>query len=282
MIFVSSASLKEKNLNKLLNHFKKKKILNIELSGGTRFNKNLNTIISNQKKKMKFTLHNYFPPPQKDFILNLGSLNEKNRLDSIKLCTKAINICKKFKITKYAVHAPFLIDFTPNEAGQLIRKRKLSNRKKVIIQFIKSWKELKKKAGKNVSLYIENNVLSYENYRNFNSKNPFLLTDYKSYIELRKKIDFKILLDLGHLYVSCKTLNKEFQNEADKLCKLTDYFHISDNDGRRDENKGLIKNSEISKFLLKKKIKNNSTITLEIYQSINIIKKNIKILSKLI
>ncbi len=282
MIFVSSASLKEKNLNKLLNNFKKNKISRVELSGGTEFNNEVSSIIKKYNKNMKFTLHNYFPPPKKEFILNLGSLDERNRQDSLKLCKRAINICKKHKITKYAVHAPFLIDFTPDEAGKLIKKRTLANRKKVIIQFIKSWKELKKLAGNKVDLYIENNVLSFENYKNFNFKNPFLLTDYKSYLELKKKIDFKILLDFGHLFVSCKTLNKKFQKEANKLTRLTDYFHISDNNGIGDQNKGLIKNSEIFKFLKQRKIKKNSTVTLEIYQSINIIKKNIKIINKLI
>ena len=148
-------------------------------------------------------------------------------------------------------------------------------------QFIKSWKDLKKQAGKKVNLYIENNVLSFENYKNFNKKNPFFFTDYNSYLLLRRKINFKILLDLGHLYVSCKTLNRSFLKDAKKLSKLTDYFHISDNNGKKDENKGLIKNSEISKFLQKKIIKKNSTLTLEIYQGLNTIKKNIKTINKI-
>ena len=281
MIFVSSASLKNKNINKVLSNFKKNKILNVELSGGTKFNQKLEKIILKYNKHMNFTVHNYFPPPKKDFILNLGSIDEKNRQESLKLCKKALSICKKIKINKYAVHAPFLIDFAPNEAGKLIKKRKLSSKKKVIDQFIKSWKELKKVSG-NVNLYLENNVLSYENFKNFEYKNPFLCTDYKSYLELKRKVDFKILLDFGHLFVSCKTLNKNFFKEAEKFTNLTDYFHISDNNGISDENKGLNIKSEIFKFLKKKKIKKNSTLTLEIYQNINIIKKNIKIVSKLI
>ena len=281
MIFVSSASVKKKNLGEILNYFEKNNIQNVELSGGTEYKKNISKIISKHNKRMNFMIHNYFPPPKKDFILNLGSLDEKTRLKSVSLCKKAINLCKKFEVKKYAVHAPFLIDFLPNEAGKLIRKRKLSNKNKVIMQFKKSWLEIKKVANNSVDLYIENNVLSFENYKNYNCKNPFLFTDYKSYLFLKKKIDFNLLLDIGHLYVSAKTLRKNFLKECLNLAKLTDYFHISNNNGKRDENRGLKIDGEIYKILKRNIIPSNSTLTLEIYENINIIKKNIKLIENL-
>ena len=43
---------------------------------------------------MNFLIHNYFPPPKKNFILNLGSTNENIRLQSVNLCKGAINLCK--------------------------------------------------------------------------------------------------------------------------------------------------------------------------------------------
>ena len=282
MIYVSSASVKEKNLKVLLSYFKKNKINNIELSGGTKFKKNISKIISKNNKKMNFLIHNYFPPPKKNFILNLGSMDEKTRLKSLSLCKKAINLCKRFRIKKYAVHAPFLIDFSPGEAGKLIKKRKLSSKRKVINQFKKSWLEIKKIADNKVNLYIENNVLSLENYKNYNYKNPFLLTDYKSYLFLRKEIDFNLLLDFGHLYVSTKTLRKNFVKECLNLAKLTDYFHISNNNGKKDENHGLNIDGEIYKILKKNIIPPKSTLTLEVYEEIGIIKKNIRLIKNII
>lgn len=281
MIYVSSASFKEKNLSVLLNHFKKNNIKNVELSGGTKYTKNISAIISKHNNQMNFLIHNYFPPPKKDFILNLGSTDEKTRLQSVTLCKKAINLCKKFGIKKYAIHAPFLIDFTPNEAGKLIKKRKLSNKKKVVQKFKKSWLEIKKTANNKVSLYIENNVLSFENYKNYNYKNPFLLTDYKSYLFLKKRINFNLLLDFGHLYVSSKTLKKSFSKECLKLIKLTDYFHISDNNGKKDENCGLNIKGEVYRILKKKKFFPKPTFTLEVYKDIKTIKKNIKLIENL-
>ena len=92
----------------------------------------------------------------------------------------------------------------------MIKRRKLSNKKKVIEKFSESWRQVKRLAGKDVTLYLENNVLSLENYKSYKNKNPFFLTDYNSYKYLNKKIDFKLLLDLGHLLVSCRTLKKNF------------------------------------------------------------------------
>ena len=281
MIYVSSASIKEKNLNTLLNIFKKNKINNIELSGGVKFEKNISNIISKNNKKMNFLIHNYFPPPKKNFILNLGSTNENIRLQSVNLCKKAINLCKKFGIKKYAVHAPFLIDFTPNEAGKLIKKRKLSNKKIVLKKFKKSWLEINKTANKKVNLYIEKNVLNNENFKNYSYKNPFLLTDYKSYLFLKKKINFNLLLDFGHLYVSSKTLKKNFAKECSRLTKLTNYFHISNNNGKKDQNNGLNIKGEIFKILKKNINYKNSTFTLEVYKDIKTIKKNIKLIESL-
>lgn len=282
MIFISSASLKEKNLNNLLKIFKKNKLYNIELSGGTKFNQKIFSTLKRHSKEMNFGVHNYFPPPKRDFIINLGSLNEKNRIQSVNLCKKAIQICKKLNIKKYAIHAPFLIDFEPNEAGKLIKRRKLSNKKKVIEKFSESWRQVKRFAGKDVTLYLENNVLSLENYKSYKNKNPFFLTDYNSYKYLNKKIDFKLLLDLGHLLVSCRTLKKNFFDEAIKLSKYTDYFHISDNNEKQDENKSIKKNGKIFKILNKKIINKDATLTLEIYESINIIKKNINLINQIL
>ena len=63
-------------------------------------------------------------------------------------------------------------------------------------------------------MFVENNIITQENYKNFLNVNPFLLTDKKSYEELKSFIDFNILIDLGHLNVSSETLNLDIDDEA--------------------------------------------------------------------
>ena len=66
------------------------------------------------------------------------------------------------------------------------------------------------------------------------------------------------------------------------FAKNTDYFHISDNNGLRDENNGLKKNSKIYKFIKEYNFSNNSRFTLEIYKDLNLIKKNIRTLNRIL
>ena len=48
----------------------------IELSGG-RYSKNQLKSLIQLKKKIRLRVHNYFPPPQIPFVLNLASNNKK-------------------------------------------------------------------------------------------------------------------------------------------------------------------------------------------------------------
>lgn len=282
MIYISSSSFDFKNLETLLKFCRQNDIKNLELSGGLKFNKNIKKILYKYADFFNFNLHNYFPPPKKNFIINLGSINENIRNKSTNLCKKAIDICKKLDLKYYSIHAPFLTDFQIKEAGKGLRNRILYDYNEVIKNFKESWKTLSIYSGKNFQLYLENNVLSNKNYLMYEKINPFLLTDYSSYLELKRHIKFKILLDLAHLRVTTQTLKKNFFKEASMFAKNTDYFHISDNNGLRDENNGLKKNSKIYKFIKKYNFSRNSKFTLEIYKDLNLIKKNIIILSKIL
>lgn len=282
MIFVSSSCFKKKKINELLSYCKKNKIKNLEFSGGSEYQKDILKILTKYSKNFNYSIHNYFPPPKENFIINLGSINNEIRLKSIIFCKKSIDLCKKLKIKFYSIHAPFLIDFETNEAGKKIAKRKLYSYDQVLTNLKKSWKILTDYAGKDVNLYLENNVINKKNFLNYNKKNPFLLTDYDSYKRLRKVVKFKVLLDIAHLKVSSQTLKNNFFEEALKFSKKTNYFHISDNNGLKDQNNGLRKNGEIFKFLKNYKFKKKAIFTLEIYKDLSIIKKNIKILKEIL
>ena len=282
MIYISSSSFKFTDLDILLNFCKQNDIKNLELSGGLNYKKNIKKILFKNSKNFNFNIHNYFPPPKKNFIINLGSINEDIRKKSINLCKKSIDICKKLNLKYYSIHAPFLVDFAVKEAGKDIKIRELYDYDKVIQNFKKSWEILSAHCGKVVQLYLENNVLNKRNYLTYNKTNPFLLTNYKSYLELKKHLKFKILLDLAHLRVTSQTLKNNFFKEAHMFAKNTDYFHISDNNGLRDENNGLKKNSKIYKFIKEYNFSNNSRFTLEIYKDLNLIKENIRTLNRIL
>ena len=266
MIFISSSCVKSSTIKDSVLALALEGFKNIELSGGTEYYDGYLQDIFELRKKysLNYLVHNYFPPPKKHFMLNLASLNDERYKQSIEQCKQAISICKKMDIKKYGVHAGFLIDFLPSEAGKNIELRDVGDLTKSLQRFGDAWMELKETAGENVELYVENNVFSKSNLDTYKTSNPFLLTDYSSWLDFSERIDSELLLDLAHLKVSSKSLGLSFSDQVDKMISLTDYYHISGNDSLHDKNHSILSDQEMIKILEKYQW-NNKTITLEIY-----------------
>ena len=266
MIYVSTACINEKKLNENLKIFNKLNIKNIELTGNISFEKNYKKILKYFKinHKFNFLIHNYFPIPKKPFMLNLGTENTYLNKKSVDNCLKAIDLCNQLKIKKFSVHAPFLVNFKTSEAGKKIKERKISNKSKILKIFKKNFTLLKKYIDNDVKLYVENNVLSKENFINFGKKNPLMLTSFKDFDDMRQELNFKPLLDVGHLKVSSKTLGLNFIEEFDNFSKYTDFIQVSDNNGLKDQNYKLKKNGIIFNKLKTLKGK-QITYSIEVY-----------------
>jgi sugar phosphate isomerase/epimerase len=267
-LYFSSACIRNSNILEVINKFKENGINNIELSAGTKYNENIEKelflILKNTNINLCF--HNYFPIPEKKFILNLASLNDYIYQESINLCLNSIKLSKKLGIKTYSVHAGFFLDFGIKEIGKTIHRQELFDKKKSINRFVNAWNILKKEANNQIDLYIENNVLTKKNYDIFNFSKPFMLLDSEDYKYLNNLIDFKLLLDLAHLKVSSKTLKLNFLEEINFLFSNTNYIHYSENNGLVDQNKGLNLSNQIFKILNHQDL-SNKTITVEVYES---------------
>ena len=189
---------------------------------------------------------------------------------------------KKLGSNKFAFHSGFYFDPDVAELGENFSLKKLNNLQFAIEKFIYSLKKLRTFAKKNnINLYYENNVLSKKNYIKFNKINPFIFVDKRDYELYLKKVNLSPLIDIGHLKVSCRTLKQNLDENFNYLSKLTDYFHISDNDGCSDLNNGLVYNSKIFKLLKNSNLNSNNTITLEISNSKNL-NKDISLIKDII
>ena len=96
------------------------------------------------------------------------------------------------------MHGGFLVDPKPKELGKTIDFHKLYPRNESLDRMVQSYNSLKQTAENKIKLYFENNVITKKNLKKF-KENPFLLTNKKSYLELKKKFDLNLLLDLAHL-----------------------------------------------------------------------------------
>ena len=84
-IFVSTTFAKDDSkISEVLKVCKNEKIYNIELGSNHTYEKNFEKIVN--KYNFQFIIHNYFPVPKKSFVVNIASLNKKNKRFKLKSC----------------------------------------------------------------------------------------------------------------------------------------------------------------------------------------------------
>ncbi|MBW1792181.1 MAG: sugar phosphate isomerase/epimerase [Deltaproteobacteria bacterium] len=269
MIYVSSSCSKQKKIGAAIRELAEHGFQNIELSGGTEYYEGYEDDILELKEKynLNFLVHNYFPPPKEDFVLNLASLDDTIFEKSLKHLRNAIQLSFLLGAEKFGFHAGFYVDIGANEIGKAISAQRLCNTRQAYERFCNGFNSIKNKS-KEIQIYIENNVYSKTNFSTYGLQNPFMLTSLTEYRELQHHIDFKLLLDVAHLYVSSRTLGFDFDSHLDQMIMETDYIHLSDNDGYHDQNAPFMTDSKLINKIKKKHIE-DKTITLEIYTGIN-------------
>lgn len=247
MIYISTGGFKSDTCIETIQKLSKSGINKIELSGG-KFDKNQITklkSIKNLNKNISLQVHNYFPPPKKPFVFNLGSLNSEIAKESIDHAIKSINLAASLGGKYYSFHAGFLLDPKVDELGKKITKKKLFSRESSKNEFIRRVNNLADFAEqKKVTLLIENNVLSKNNFTEFGS-NILLMVDTKECLEIMQKVNsnVKMLIDVAHLKVSANSLNFKKELFLKKLKSWIAAYHLSDNDGLRDSNEKFTEES---------------------------------------
>ncbi len=237
MIYISSSFFKFNKLKLMLNFFLDNNISNLELSY-FKYENNISKQLQNYSNKFNFLIHNYFPPPQKEFVFNLASNNKKIQNESIKHAKKAIRLSSKLKSKYYSFHAGFLIDPKIDQLGKKIKSKRINNKNQSLKFFIDNVNQLSNFAKKEgIILLIENNVISKENYDYYKS-NPFLMCDLEDciYIMNNTPNNVNLLIDVGHLNVSARTLKFNKYNFLQKCKKWIKAYHLSNNNGFDDQN----------------------------------------------
>jgi sugar phosphate isomerase/epimerase len=263
MIYISNGGFKKLSAKDSVSLLIKEGFDNIELSGGAFAPDTLSELLK-IKKRCNFTIHNYFPPPENPFVLNLASQNSEILAISLRHCEIALEWANKLESPVYAVHAGFLIDPKVSQLGKKIEKSKTQNRIDSIDIFVESIMGLEKLAKRyGVQLLVENNVLSHANLEEF-GENPLLMVESYEICKIMELLPgVKLLLDVAHLKVSCNSLKLNNQTEIINVEKYIGGYHFSDNDGLRDTNEGFTENA----WFLKKISKNILYSVIEVYNS---------------
>lgn len=183
-------------------------------------------------------IHNYFPRPETPFILNLAAESPVIRVLSLDHCVRAIDLCVDLKIPFYSFHAGFTFEAAPEQlGGELIHAPRISP-EKAHKRFIESLRTLCNYAeNKGIRLLVENNVVTRENL--VNGQNILLLgANSEELLKILAEVNSPVLgllVDMGHLKVTAESLGFDREQFLVRLSPHIKAFHLSDNDGAKDE-----------------------------------------------
>lgn len=241
----------------------------VELTGNIRFSRRLVSDLLKVKKELslQILLHNYVPFFRDPYVINLGSTSDAVYIQSIKHISKALLVTKHLGAHQYGFHAGYYCNMQMRDFGRSIQDTTLTDSSESLRRFITAYKDVKERQP-GVTCYVENNVLTTGNYRRFHKQKPFMLLTYEDYLAMSKHTRMHLLLDIGHLKITCRTLSLDFKSQLRRMLSVSEYVHISDNDGKTDSNRCIDKNSEIWDILQGLPLK-GKTITLEMKAPLN-------------
>ena len=236
----------------------------IEVSAPHEFQplKNLKDTLNDFREKgCAITLHNYFPAPKDDFILNIASHNELEIQKSKTLVLNALELAHSIGSPLYGLHPGYLSQARKVEKGNFIFAGQVSSYSDALdnaITFICNFASQFKK--KRVRLLIENLFPGPNN-------NHSLCCSYDQIYELMTQIpqEVGLLLDLGHLNVSSNLqgynrdlfLDEYLEEFSDRVFEV----HLSENNGIFDEHLSIKKGSwqlNAIKRIEQTKVENNA------------------------
>lgn len=239
-VYVSTGGLPGKNLTAMLSAAERLGIGHVELGSGVPYAADNADIARRYSKRIRLLAHNYFPAPRNPFVLNLAALDSEIRSLSLDHCRRAIQLNADLGAPFYSVHAGFAAYPRPEHLGRAIDPSSAIPRKDAYRMFGETVKILLDDADKaGISLFIENNVVSLNNL--LNGRNAMLLlAEPEEIVRFVAEINhprFGVLMDVGHLKVSARTLGFDAGAALEALLPQVRAFHLSDNDGLVDSNR---------------------------------------------
>lgn len=281
-LYVSSACSQRKKIGDAVHELADYGFSRIELTGGTRYypeyEQDLDTL--REQYDLQYLAHNYFPPPEEDFVINLASDDDEIFAGSLKQLKRSLDFCRRFALPRFGFHAGFFAAPSIRSIGRKMEPQTLANQHICRQRFIEGVKALLEEAD-GITLYVENNVYSRDNYSVFGESLPFMGLRYADFETIATAAGCHILLDIAHLYVTASTLGFSFSEELLLFLEHTDYVHLSYNNGIADQNYGIENKGDVFPGLdigmLQGKI-----VTLEMYQGLDVLWRSKQFLEALL
>jgi len=267
MIFVSTSCLRERSVKKVLQEYAEFGIKNIELGSSHKYEPGIEEFLRTYKREdVNLIIHSYFPAPEQDFAMNLASQNPEILRKSMEQAKKAIDLCHALDFKLYSINPGMRVNPDPNSFGHGLVYDRIAGYEESFQVFTSSIREICDYAMRfGINIAVENHELSEKNL--VRGKNELLImTEAEEFIRLVKEVNKRnlgILVDLGHLNVTSRTLNFDKDGFVDKLRKYVSIFHLHTNDGLSDQHKPVEASSWGLQILKQRKFDSSVPIVIE-------------------
>lgn len=209
-----------------LSDLERLKIKNIELGSN---HASLEQQSINLKKDANYIVHNYFPPQEKDFILNIASGSPRIREKSIKFIMHTINWCQKKGIKYYTIHPGFFAEAI-SQLGHSGKNRNFDlkfsasstkNRKQTLEETIKVIIDLYRFSSRKVQLLIENQGSQ-------TSKNVTIFDSAEELRLLKKTVGDRLKFNFNLAHATLSGIDLDDHEVFQFVFKNSPFFEVSE------------------------------------------------------
>ncbi|MFZ0549045.1 MAG: TIM barrel protein [Candidatus Promineifilaceae bacterium] len=285
-VYLSTGAFQHRSLNDIIADCLKYNFQYLELSSGVQYEPDLLMPVFATQSKMNFLIHNYFPPPEDAFVLNLAAADPEIHAQSVEHCRRAIDLSRQLNAPFFSVHSGFAFYLTPEMLGDPVTQSSLPDslyfpREQAYDIFVATVRELADYGRqRSVKLLLENNVVS-PLYLPGGENKGLLLADASEIVRCMNDLsdsNVGLLLDTGHLKVSANALRFSAEKFIEQVGSYIGAIHLSENDAMVDNNQPFSETSWFWPFLFE--FRHISWI-IEVYRlDVSSMKNQISILEK--
>lgn len=178
---------------------------------------------------VSWAVHNYFPPPATDFLLNLAAEDPA----SVDFCRQALRVCGEIGACIYSVHGGFRSDIPVAELGRPIQARPVAAYEEAYARLRVALEDLCDAAGA-VMVLVEPNVVAGFNAQIEDQLLMVRSRELRRLAEDLRRPNFGVLVDTGHLKVTAASLGFDPQEFLSEIGPWVKAFHLHSNDGTKD------------------------------------------------
>ena len=252
-IYVSTGAYRGLSLSEMADACEMMEV-GLELSSGVGWHAGLDEEIEMVfTRRLPLLVHNYFPPPEKPFVLNLAARDPGTLGRSIEMAFKAIDLSAMRGAAFYSVHSGFAMELRAEDLGKPEAQARMARAPYgeaygIFSETVREVASYGQERG--VRLLIENNVMTREQAE---GERPLLMTEPGEIAKFLREMDdlnVGLLLDVGHAKVTAGALWIEPERYFEELAGWIGGVHLSDNDGARDTKGGFGKDAWFAKYFL--------------------------------